>query len=168
MLPVAEQAGVRPTPNRVRETLFNWLQGRIEGSNCLDLFAGSGALGFESSSRGATKVTLVDNSPAVIDVLKEQVFRLHAKGMELVCSDGPSYLAESRENFDIVFLDPPFQQFSLEQLLQKLAGSRVLKKNAMIYLESPPGKLPVRLPDQWQWWRQSRASQVEYGLITTE
>ena len=167
MLPVIQQDEVRPTPNRVRETLFNWLQGRIEGSRCLDLYAGSGALGFESASRGAGQVTLVDNDPQVIAVLQKNIEMLRGDQLEVVCADGLAYLAMDHRQFDLVFLDPPYSKVSVSKLLDALTIENVLKDKALIYVEGLPGTLPVNLPKQWQWWRQSRASQVEYGLIST-
>ncbi len=168
MLPVVQQNDVRPTPNRVRETLFNWLQTRIEGSTCLDLFAGSGALGFESVSRGAAKATLVDNSPSIINVLREQTSLLQTDAIDVILSDGIAYLSSVEQNFDIIYLDPPFRQYDLEQVLRSLSVANALKDNSLIYVEGLPGTLPSQLPNQWQWWRQSTASQVEYGLIATK
>ena len=167
MLPVVQQEHVRPTPNRVRETLFNWLQSYIQGSFCLDLFAGSGVLGIESVSRGAAHATIIDQDPAVIALLQKQVALLEASEINLLCMNGVSFLANQESKFDIVYLDPPFGKIDLEQLMSDLATSNALKPAALIYLESPLDKLPQELPSTWQWRRQAKASQVAYGLIAT-
>ena len=166
-LPVVQKDDVRPTPNRVRETLFNWLQGNIQGSHCLDLFAGSGALGFESASREASLVTVVDNDHAVIELLKKQIELFDASKINLVCDDGIKYLSKTEQKFDIIYLDPPFSKFDLNQLLAQLENVKILKPQALVYVESPPDELPQNLPSGWQWWRQSKASQVAFGLIAT-
>ena len=168
MLPVARGKNVRPTPNRVRETVFNWLQGYLPGSNCLDLFAGSGALGFESVSRGAAMAIIVDDNAKVIESLREQVNKFAANDeITLIHADGIAYLNQAESKFDIVYLDPPFNKFNLEQLLVTLTNVDILSQQAMIYMESSLGQLPQNLPSTWQWWRQSKASQVEFGLIAT-
>ena len=166
-IPVLLKDHIRPTPARVRETLFNWLRAYLPGSHCLDLFAGSGALGFEAMSRGAQHVTLVDNDSAVIQLLGKQIARLNSKQIHLVNSDGLKFLADISRQFDIVFLDPPFTKFKIENILQVLAGHEVLKPGALIYAESAPENFPQNLPANWRWQRQSRAGHVEYGLIAT-
>ena len=166
-LPVVQKDDVRPTPNRVRETLFNWLQERIQGSHCLDLFAGSGALGFESASRGATQVTIVDQDMTIIQLLKQQVELFDANEINVVCDDGLAYLAKTKSKFDIIYLDPPFLKIDLSELLFQIADANICKPHAMLYVESPLDKLPQELPSGWRWWRQSHASQVAYGLIAT-
>lgn len=168
-LPVVQDKDVRPTPNRVRETVFNWLQGYLPGSNCLDLFAGSGALGFESVSRGAATATIVDHDAKVIEILREQVNKFAAtEEITLVHADGIAYLNQVETKFDIVYLDPPFKKYDLEQLLVTLTKVDILNQQAMIYTESSLGQLPQDLPLTWKWWRQSKVSQVEFGLIATK
>ncbi len=167
-LPVVLQDDVRPTPSRVRETLFNWLQTRIEGSHCLDLFAGSGALGFEAVSRGAAHATLVDSEQKVISLLSQQVEKLDAQQVSLACVDALSYIHNCSSQFDIIFLDPPFSKYDPDELLQKLVESQCVKTGAMIYLESSPEKFPQTLPGLWQWQRQLQAGQVECGLIAAK
>ncbi len=167
-LPVALQDDVRPTPDRVRETLFNWLQTRIEGSHCLDLFAGSGALGFEAVSRGAARATLVDNDQKVVSLLSQQVERLDAKEISLACADALSYIQHCSTQFDIIFVDPPFSKYNPDEILQQLIDSDRIKKGGLIYLEASPEKFPQTLPDSWQWQRQLKAGQVECGLISTK
>ena len=168
LLPVTDKPGLRPTPNRIRETVFNWLQTYIEGSECLDLFAGSGALGFEAASRGAAHTTLIEKDAGIVLLLKKQTETLQADNVTIQQADGLSYPQSTEKSFDIVFLDPPFNQIDLPQLLTEFAESAKLKPAAKIYVESPLGQLPEALPNQWSWWRRAKASQVEYGLIATD
>lgn len=164
-IPVLLKDHIRPTPARVRETLFNWLRPYLPGSHCLDLFAGSGALGFEAISRGAQHATLVDNDRAVTQLLSKQIARLNSPQIQLVNADSLKFIADISRQFDIVFLDPPFTKFKIENILRVLAAQNVLKPGALVYAESAPENFPQHLPADWGWRRQSRAGQVEYGLI---
>lgn len=165
-LPVVLKEGVRPTPNRVKETLFNWLQPQIEGSHCLDLFAGSGALGLEAVSRGATQATLVDSDAQIIALLSQQVEKLRAhKDVRICHDDAYAYLEKDSNAFDIIFLDPPFSIYHPEQLLQQLLNSACIKLSTCIYLETAAEKFPQIPPKSWQWRRQLKAGQVECGLL---
>ncbi len=166
-LPVILKENIRPTPARVRETLFNWLQTYIEGSRCLDLFAGSGALGFESISRGADHASFVDIDPQVTKLLSQQLTKLQSSDGEIICMDGVGFIDACNNPFDIVYLDPPFSLFNLENILEKLSASNVLKPDGLVYVESSVENFPQKLPIHWKWKRQSNASQVEYGLLTT-
>ena len=166
-LPVLLKEGVRPTSNRIRETLFNWLQMSIEGSHCLDLFAGSGALGFEAISRGASIATLIDNDPEIIKLLSKQAQRIQTDNINIHCIDAQRYIEQTDDKFDFVFIDPPFLKFNLEVFLKEISSNHILKKNAQIYVEAPIGELPLKLPISWHWKRQSKAGDVEYGLIET-
>src|SRR5207342_1611189 len=114
---------LRPTPDRVRETLFNWLGQDLTGAVCLDLFAGSGALGFEAASRGARRVVMVENDAAVFQSLEKFRALIGAKAVELVRGDALEYLQRSRERFDVVFLDPPFRQNALPAVFRQLQGA---------------------------------------------
>tara|TARA_R110002049_G_scaffold252264_1_gene426979 strand:- start:111605 stop:112195 length:591 start_codon:yes stop_codon:yes gene_type:complete len=165
-LPVVLQETVRPTPNRVRETLFNWLQTRIEGSHCLDLFAGSGALGIEAVSRGAAHATLVDNEQKVISLLSQQLAKLDAQEISVTCADALSYIKNCHSRFDIIFLDPPFAIFDPAEILQQLIDSQCIKTGGLIYVESSPENFPKTLPDLYQWQRHLKAGQVECGLLS--
>jgi len=167
-LPVVLQDDVRPTPSRIRETLFNWLQTRVEGSHCLDLFAGSGALGFEAVSRGAAHATLVDVDQKIIEQLSQQVEKLNAQEISLARADALAYMRNCSAQFDIIFLDPPFSKYNLNELLQQLVESQCIKKGGLIYLEASPEKFPQTLPESWQWQRQLKAGQVECGLAVTK
>src|SRR5580765_3370760 len=113
MLRVPARPGLRPTPDRVRETLFNWLGQWLDGLACLDLFAGSGALGFEAASRGAARVVMVESDRAAFAALEATRERIGARAVELVQGDALRYLAQGGERFDVVFLDPPFRQNAL-------------------------------------------------------
>jgi 16S rRNA (guanine966-N2)-methyltransferase len=155
---------LRPTPDRVRETLFNWLQGVIPGSRCLDLFAGSGALGFEAASRGADCVVMVDISRAVIDQLQRQALALHAEGIEIVQADALAYLKRRPPPFDIVFVDPPFATPLVSAACLALDGYDALKPGARIYLEMEVHSDP-ELPPAWDTLRSGRAGDVAYRLM---
>lgn len=168
LLPVMQKPGLRPTTNRIRETVFNWLQAYIDGSVCLDLFAGSGALGFEAASRGASHITFVEKDPAIVKLLAQQVDGLQSNNIDVRQSDGLSFLQDLDKKYDIIFLDPPFNQIDLHNLLAKIATLKLLKPSARVYVESPLGQLPEDLPEQWSWWRRAKASRVEYGLIATD
>ena len=162
-LQLAEGDRARPTPDRVRETLFNWLMPVIDGACCLDLFAGSGVLGIEALSRGAGRAVLVDNDAAVLDALDENLEMLDAGDAELVEADAWQYLAGDPQSFDVVFLDPPYAEKGLGELCT-LLGRGWLAPGARIYLEwRRSGARPV-LPEDWQLLREKTAGQVQYAL----
>jgi len=136
-IPVVQADGLRPTGDRVRETLFNWLQLTIPGSRCLDLYAGSGALGFEAASRGAASVTLVESSPAVARQLKQTLSDLEGSDkVRLYHGEAEQFLADSPVPFDVVFVDPPFDLQVHGRILQALTP-RFLANNAVVYVELP-------------------------------
>ena len=136
LLDIADVEGLRPTAERVRETLFNWLQFEIQGARCLDLFAGSGVLGFEAASRGAGHVVLVEQSRRVFAMLEKNRLQLKLDDrVELVCMDALQWLARNREAFDIIFLDPPFGQSMLQSAIDALADSPAVRPGARIYIE---------------------------------
>jgi len=155
---------LRPTPDRVRETLFNWLQPVIAGSRCLDLFAGSGALGLEALSRGAARVAFVDREPEVIKHLHLALSTLKAEGAEPKLAEARRYLELPPEAFDIVFLDPPFAHESLQTICALLEARGWLAPSAFIYIERPAREGPPALPDQWILHRTGRAGEVGYHL----
>ncbi len=155
---------LRPTPDRVRETLFNWLQEIVEGSRCLDLFAGSGALGFEAASRGAASVVMVDRDPKVVQHLRRQAGMLGAAQVEMILAQAQAYLAPSPPPFDIVFLDPPFESGLLADVCQALEQHCVLKTGARIYLETRASAEPPPIPGSWTMLKSRRAGQVGYHL----
>ena len=152
--------GLRPTPDRVRETLFNWLGQRLDGLVCLDLFAGSGALGFEAASRGARRGVMVERDRAAGRALAANRELLGARAVEVFDGDAGEWLARSAERFDVVFLDPPFRQNVLPQLLVRLPC--VLAAGARVYVES---ERPLGAPGAWRVLRAARAGQVSYQLL---
>ena len=155
-----ERRDLRPTPDRVRETLFNWLGQRLDGRNCLDLFAGSGALGFEAASRGAARVVMVENDRGVFAGLQETRDLVGARQVELVLGDAFEYLSKGDGRFDVVFLDPPFRQNALPALLERLPAR--LAPGARVYVEAPEALEPA---EGWRELKRSRAGQVSYQLL---
>lgn len=152
--------GLRPTPDRVRETLFNWLGQSLEGYACLDLFAGSGALGFEAASRGARRVVMVEHDRSARDALAANCERLGARAVELAAGDALQWLERAPERFEVVFLDPPFRQNVLPRLLERLP--RVLARGARVYVES---ERKLEADGAWRELRAARAGQVSYQLL---
>jgi 16S rRNA (guanine966-N2)-methyltransferase len=165
-LPVADEPGLRPTSERIRETLFNWLAATIEGSKCLDLYAGSGALGLEALSRGAGEVVFVEKSAEAAAVLVKSVAALNATGARILQTDALSYLQGDPEHFDIVFLDPPFAADLLGDLCRLLGERDWLAAGARVYLEQSHDRPLPRLPDGWMVLKQKTAGAVRYALVT--
>jgi 16S rRNA (guanine966-N2)-methyltransferase len=155
---VPDRPGLRPTPDRVRETLFNWLGQSLEGLACLDLFAGSGALGFEAASRGAARVVMVEQDRAVFDALKNTRGLIGARQVELVLDDAFAYLKRNQESFDVVFLDPPFRQNALPAVFRQFR----LERGARVYVESGE---PFAAGEAWHELKRARAGQVSYQLL---
>ncbi|MBI3772340.1 MAG: 16S rRNA (guanine(966)-N(2))-methyltransferase RsmD [Gammaproteobacteria bacterium] len=157
---------LRPTPDRVRETLFNWLQGIIEGARCLDLFAGSGALGLEALSRGASEVVFVEQNPRVADQIRQHLITLNSTCGRVITSDAFSFLRGPVTPFDVIFLDPPYRLDCLTQCCELLTERGWLKDGARIYLESPSKQGPPALPPNWNLLRSKTAGDVGYHLAT--
>src|SRR3954466_10863782 len=157
---VPDRPGLRPTPDRVRETLFNWLGQRLDGLACLDLFSGSGALGFEAASRGAARVVMVENDRTAFEGLRKAKDLLAAANIHLVFDDALHYLSAIEVRFDVVFLDPPFRQNALAVALERLPAR--LAPGARVYLEAPAA---LDLPEPWRELRRARAGQVSYQLL---
>jgi 16S rRNA (guanine966-N2)-methyltransferase len=155
---------LRPTPNRIRETLFNWLAPAIHDAYCLDLFAGSGALGFEALSRGAKKITLVENNDLAYEQLQANVQLLKCKNAEIHCMQAEDYLQQTSLTFDIVFLDPPFHQNLVPKFCEILVERQLLKPNAYIYIETEVLPTPIKLPDSLEILKQKKAGKVMYSL----
>lgn len=157
---------VRPTGDRVRETLFNWLGSSIIGAKCLDPFAGSGALGFEALSRGAQSVTMLDKSPAVVKKLKENMLLLGAANVDIYLKKFPPLENDLKlSSFDIVFLDPPYNKNLIASSCRWLKENNCLKKGSLIYIEAEKDLLPLPIPRDWQVLKSKRAGQVGYHLI---
>ena len=159
-IPIVGETAVRPTPDRVRETVFNWLQTKIEGARVLDLYAGTGALGFESLSRGAAEAWFVEHDARLVEALYSQAETFGAKP-RIVRQDAASFLrGRAPQRFDVVFLDPPYSM-PVEPLLELMPPW--LAEDGVVYVERP---LPVGLPElaAGEWVKRSHAGAVEYGL----
>ena len=155
---VPDRPGLRPTPDRVRETLFNWLGQSLDGLACLDLFAGSGALGFEAASRGAERVVMVEQDRRVFEGLTKTRDAIGARQVEVILDDAFAFLRRTKESFDVVFLDPPFRQNALPAVFGQLR----LELGARVYVESSE---PFSAADSWRELRRARAGQVSYQLL---
>lgn len=164
-LPVHDAEGLRPTTDRVKETLFNWLAQDIPRAKCLDLFAGSGGLGFESASRQAEKVTMLEMNPQAFAQLKTNIAALKASNIEAINTDTLAYLKQPGQAYDVVFIDPPFRQGLLQETVQLLEQNGWLAANAMIYIESEKELPLTELPESWQLYREKLAGQVCYRLF---
>ena len=157
--------GLRPTPDRVRETLFNWLQERIAGARCLDLFAGSGALGLEALSRGAKELVFVEQAVAAARALQEQLIRFGGQARAQVAEMGAArYLRSVPQAFDIVFLDPPFGRDALAEYVPMLDEGQWLKPGSLVYLENEKRAGVPPLPAHWQVLKSKSAGEVGYHL----
>ncbi|NPA72983.1 MAG: 16S rRNA (guanine(966)-N(2))-methyltransferase RsmD [Gammaproteobacteria bacterium] len=170
-LPVLLSEGLRPTSDRVRETVFNWLQFDVPGARCLDLFSGSGALGFEALSRGAKSVTFLELSSPVAKQLSQNLITLQACHGEVVQGDSLQWLARPvASSYDIVFVDPPFNQGLMQQAVDKLFISGVLSKSdetscSWLYLEQERTLDWPTLPNGWVCHREKKTSNVKFGLF---
>jgi 16S rRNA (guanine966-N2)-methyltransferase len=153
-------AQLRPTPDRVRETVFNWLGQRLDAMACLDLFAGSGALGFEAMSRGASRVVMVESDRAVAKALRDSAKLLDAEGLEVIEGDALAYLKRAPESFDVVFVDPPYASDLAMKALERLPAR--LNPGARVYVESASAFVP---PPPWRALREDRAGAVRYALF---
>ena len=158
--------GLRPTADRVRETLFNWLQDRIAREDCLDLFAGSGACGMEALSRGARHVTFVDNSAAATAAIRRNLALLGAQGAQVICEDSLGWLQQQspQPRFGLVFLDPPFAADLLARSAAALEVSGLLREGALIYVESAQPLTTLALPQSWRVLKAKQAGNVHFGL----
>ena len=169
VLPVPDAEGLRPTTDRVRETLFNWLQTDVPGSHCLDLFAGSGALGLEAASRGAREVVMVEKASAVCKTLQQNIKTLGASQVSVINQDALEFLNqqsaafEGSLKFDIVFLDPPYQSALLEPVIDLLP----LATGTKVYLEARKGD-DITVPQNWSLLKDKHAGQIHYSLFEIE
>jgi 16S rRNA (guanine966-N2)-methyltransferase len=162
--------GLRPTPDRVRETLFNWLQGHVVDAHCLDLFAGSGALGLEAVSRGAARAVLVDSNAAAIQQLEKNLRTLKCDIGVVSPLSASDFLQRGPggAHYELVFLDPPFGKGLIQDSIDLLEKHQWLTTGAHVYFEME-STLPVpELPQHWQLIREQTAGQVHYGLIRVE
>lgn len=161
-LEVPELPGLRPTPERVRETLFNWLAPVVAGARGLDLCAGTGALGIEALSRGAASVQFVEAQPAAAQALRDNLARLKAVGGQVATMDARRFLVGSPTPFDLVWLDPPFDADLWTGLAARLEQGW-LSPSAWLYVESPRGRVP-ELPPAWALHREAEAGEVRHAL----
>ncbi len=160
LIPVARLPGLRPTPDRVRETLFNWLGQDLDGWTCLDLFAGTGVLGFEAASRGAARVTLVERDPRAAAALREAARTLGAERVEVVRADAVEFARSASRRFDLIFLDPPYRQGLLEKIAPEL--ERLVAPDGWLYAES---EQPLTRLGHLHTVREGRAGQVRFHLM---
>ena len=165
LLDIAAVDGLRPTAERIRETLFNWLAPTIAGSRCLDLCAGTGALGFEALSRGAETVVFVEKSPIAARALRKNAELLEADGAEIHQDDALEFLANGqREPFDVVFLDPPFAAAMLDELCRLLDEHSMVRPGSLVYIEEDRATSAVELPPDWSLLKSRTAGNVRYSL----
>lgn len=156
---------LRPTADRIRETLFNWLSPYIKDAYCLDLFAGSGALGFEALSRGCAHVTFLDRSKNVIETLQKNAEILNTTNIEFVCEEFTSEIPKIKNvPFNIVFLDPPFYQRLINQAALWLEKTKILAHQAYIYVEAEKN-ISFILPSNWEIYREKRTTSIFYSLF---
>ncbi len=164
LLRFPDSIGLRPTPGRVRETLFNWLGQDLSAWRCLDLFAGSGALGFEAASRGAAQVVLVESAPRVLGALEANRAALqHPPSLQIWRGDALQYLDSATTKFDLVFIDPPYRQGWLERILAKL--ERVTTPESLLYVEAESALATF---GPWRCQRHGVAGEVHYHLMQQE
>lgn len=166
MLPVPDVQGLRPTPDRVRETLFNWLGQDLTGMECLDLFAGSGALGFEAASRGAAAVTLVESNARVAKQLRDNQYRLDACAVRVVQGDAFAVAAQMPDaSFDVIFLDPPFAEDWIGPALEHAA--RLSRPGGAVYVETDHALTgaDAPVPASLEIVRHARAGAVHFHLL---
>ncbi len=166
-LPVADIDGLRPTGDRIRETLFNWLAPYIHGAHCLDLYSGTGALGFEALSRGAASAQFIEWNQSVCRQIEANIRLLGADNARLACNDALRWLAAqpSPLNTDLIFIDPPFALDLWDKTVQALADQ--LKPDTLVYIEAPRNQT-YSVPVNWQCLREKQAGQVDYRLFRVE
>ena len=163
LLDFHDSGGLRPTPDRVRETLFNWLGQDLPGWSCLDLFAGSGALGFEAASRGAARVIMIERDLKAVDALEKNRAMLGASQTHILRADALAWLANNRETYDLIFVDPPFDSGLAEPVLAELA--RHLKSGGQAYVEQGS---EVIAPPGFIIHRSGRAGRSHFALLIKE
>ena len=161
-LDVINSPGLRPTPARVRETLFNWLQQEIVGARCLDLFAGTGALAFEALSRGAAEVFMIESNPKIVESLKQHADTLGSEGHTIQLADAASWLRQGVNGFDVIFLDPPFGKGYIEQCCEAISEESLLNPKGLVYIES---EKDLALPKGWEIRKQTKTGNVQSMLI---
>jgi 16S rRNA (guanine966-N2)-methyltransferase len=164
-LPVHDAEGLRPTTDRVKETLFNWIAQDVPRAKCLDLFAGSGGLGFEAASRQAEMVTLIELNPLAFKQLQTNIASLKGDNLQAVNSDALSYLKQPGTPHHVVFIDPPFRKGLLDETVALLESNGWLADDAMIYIETEKELALEGIPTHWHLHREKTAGQVCYRLF---
>ncbi len=168
LLQIIDEPGLRPTSERIRETLFNWLRPVTDGAHCLDLFAGTGALGIEALSRGAAHVVFVEKSAKLAVAIRNNLDDLEAASAEVIQREAMDYLRNADpEPFDIVFLDPPFDTDMLSEACRILQKRGLLAENAVVYLERSKSRDKPALPEGWAITHEKVAGKVSYSLAST-
>jgi len=168
MLPIADVEGLRPTTDRVRETLFNWLQPYVPAARVLDMFAGAGALGFESLSRGASEAVMLEKHAKAAKQLKLNAQTLGTTEAKIVATDALTWIEHESEPFDIVYLDPPFNKGLLPKAIERLDERGLIKNNGWIYLESEASLADLPIPKHWRLHREKKAGMVMLRLFQAE
>ncbi|KGM28178.1 16S rRNA (guanine(966)-N(2))-methyltransferase [Photorhabdus luminescens] len=163
-LPVPDSPGLRPTTDRVRETLFNWLAPVIQEAHCLDCYAGSGALGLEALSRYAAQVTLIEYERNIAKQLSTNLDLLSAQNAKVINDSALTYLSQSGKPYDVVFLDPPFRKGMLSETIKLLEEQNWLADESWIYVEAESESTAIDVPVNWQLHREKVAGQVAYRL----
>ncbi|PKF61933.1 16S rRNA (guanine(966)-N(2))-methyltransferase RsmD [Psychromonas sp. psych-6C06] len=164
-LPVKDIQGLRPTTDRTKETLFNWLMHNINDANCLDCFSGSGSLAFEALSRYAQKVTLLEKDKSVVKQLRENLTVLNAENGCVIEGDTIQFLQQTaQQQYNIVFIDPPFNNALVEPCCEALLQNGYLAPDALIYIERESELTHLNLPESWQLLKEKSTSQVTYQL----
>ncbi|MGG4606702.1 16S rRNA (guanine(966)-N(2))-methyltransferase [Providencia sp. Me31A] len=164
-LPVRDSEGLRPTTDRIKETLFNWLMPIIRDARCLDCFAGSGALGFEALSRFAENVTFIELDKQNAQLLTENKTRLQADNAVIIHHNSLAVLGQAGQPFDVVFIDPPFRKGLLHETIELLEKNQWLANESWIYVESEAESPLTDIPANWQLHREKIAGQVAYRLF---
>ena len=164
LLKFPDVEGLRPTPERVRQTVFNWLGQDLTGKTCLDLFAGTGAFGFEALSRNAKNVVMVENSGAAYQALQQNQQLLDAKNSQILRQDVLAYLSQNTQQFDVIFCDPPYHKDWLNKILPTL--NQHLSPNGLVYVEAEFALESSELLSGWQLIKQNKAGNVYYHLLT--
>ena len=159
------QAQCRPTVDRIRETLFNWLSPVITGARCLDMFAGSGALGFEALSRGASHVVMVDKDLQITQSLKQNAEKFHAQNVDILNVDILNHPLKVDKPFDIVFIDPPFRKDLIAASCQYLLDKSLVTSKTLIYIEAEKESCNIPVPSGWEMLKSKVAGQVQYALF---
>ncbi|WP_257281043.1 MULTISPECIES: 16S rRNA (guanine(966)-N(2))-methyltransferase RsmD [unclassified Endozoicomonas] len=168
-LPVANLPGLRPTSDRVRETLFNWLMPYVPGARVLDCFSGTGALALESLSRGAKEATLLEAAAEAASLLGKNLTTLQAKNARVIRTDSLKWLQQAADKaFDLIFLDPPFRQELLEETCRLLNSNGYIHSDSLIYIEVEKELSPLPVPSNWTVTKTKTAGQLSYYLLSVE